>query len=127
MKLKLSLGHQCHKNPGSNRRKQSGKQKAQRGIQCSAAGNLERKETQSVWEDGAGTAGFSEASLYFLFWHTFPDRKPMFSPHKHQVTLIRSVYETLPVRMPGFVQMGWGTLENVTKIRAKETGSGFNG
>lgn len=64
-----------------------------------------------------GGCWISRASLYFLFWHTFPDREPMFSPHKYQMTLIRSVM------MPGCMQMGWETLENVTKIRAKKTGS----
>lgn len=67
----------------------------------------------------------SRTSLYFWFWHTFPDRKPMFSPRKYQMTLISSVYETLPVMMPGSMQMGWKTLESFIQTRTGEMESSF--
>lgn len=37
----------------------------------------------------------SRARLYSLFWHTFPARKQMFSPHKYPSTLITTALETV--------------------------------
>lgn len=73
-----------------------------------------------------GDCWISRASLYFLFWHPFPDPEPVFSPHKHQMALIRSVCETFPVMTDARLRAnGLGNLGELhKKIRAKETGRG---
>lgn len=101
--------------PVSNRRKWAGS-KSPTGYSVFSKSRTEGN-SEHVGGRRREECWISRTSLYFRFWHTFPDRKPMFSPRKYQMTLIRSVYETLPVMMPGCMQMGWKTLESFIQIR----------
>lgn len=69
-----------------------------RAAQFSAARtSLERKEGNPECT-GRGKNGcyccVSRARLYSLFWHTFPDTKPMFPPQKYSLILLTTAYET---------------------------------
>lgn len=37
----------------------------------------------------------SRARLYLWIWHTFPDKKPMFSPQTYSSALVTTAYETI--------------------------------
>lgn len=38
---------------------------------------------------------FQGQAVPFCFWHTFPDKKPMFSPQTYSSTLVTTAYETI--------------------------------
>lgn len=45
-------------------------------------------------EGRMGVTAVSRTRLYSLFWHTFSDKKPIFSPYKYSSTLVTTAYET---------------------------------